>query len=278
MKKIVIIMVSLLIISGCSKATPILKDDIKIEVNKEVKINELISEENKVIIINKNDLVDTSKIGENEIIIKYDDKGEKTAKYIINVIDTVAPTIEGVKNLSTYTGSELDLLKNIKVNDNSNETINATIEGEYNLSKVGKYNLKYVAVDSSNNKTEKKFILEVKKKEDYGKYGNNKIYYGKYKLEVDGNYKGTITLNQDGTASSTGHIYLKGKFVKKDLTGKWKFKAKSIGGLAFGPGGPEDIIKVDGIFFEWSDGNKSSFGLSSKYFGDQFQGYKWYSK
>lgn len=88
-------------------------------------------------------------------------------------------------------------------------------------------------------------------------------------------YTGIITINADGTATSTGYYYSsKGEFVKKNLEGTWKLEEDSIGGLA---GAPWENVKVDGIHFSWSNGEKLSYGLSDKYFGDQFHGYQWYS-
>lgn len=191
--------------------------------------------------------------------------------------DTIPPTIEYKKELTTTEGTEIDLLKDVKVNDNTGGYIKATVEGKYDFSKEGTYKLKYVAIDSSGNKTEEEFTLHVKKEVKYKVFGNTTLHFGKYKMEGDipENYNGVITINADGTASSTGYYYnSKGNFVKSDLTGTWSFEKESIGGLA---GAPWENIKVDGIHFSWSNGEKLGFGVSDKYFGDQFHGYRWYS-
>ena len=91
-------------------------------------------------------------------------KGELTEN--TEVIDIIAPVIKGnKKTLKTTQGKEINLLKGIKVTDNSGEKINATVEGSYDFNKPGTYNLKYVAVDSKNNKTEVDFKLIVNKKQ-----------------------------------------------------------------------------------------------------------------
>lgn len=82
----------------------------------------------------------------------------------LNVIDDVAPTIENVKDIVIYEKEGVDLLKNIKVNDNSYDNVDIKVEGTYDTSKKGEYNLKYVATDKSNNKETKEFKLIVKEK------------------------------------------------------------------------------------------------------------------
>lgn len=174
---IVISIVGVGIISGAI-ATPIvihnvnennkvkieLNDNLNFEVNSEVFLLSLIKRVSNGELITANEKVDTSKLGEQEIKIQYmnNKKKEKEFSFKINIVDTTKPSIEYQKEISTTIGVEIDLLNNVKVIDNSNEEIKATIEGEYDINKSGTYNLKYVAVDSSNNKTEEEFVLNVK--------------------------------------------------------------------------------------------------------------------
>ena len=146
------------------KENIILNNNLKFEINSEVNLLSLVSEDNKVKIVSEDETIDTSTLGDKEITIKYlveDKEEEKT--FTIKIIDTQAPTIEYKKELSTNVGTKIDLLKDVKVSDNSKEEIKATIEGEYNFDNEGTYKLKYVAVDSSNNKTEEEFTLIVNK-------------------------------------------------------------------------------------------------------------------
>jgi len=165
MKKILLVLFCLFLMVGCGKKTVLLKDNLNLEINEEAKISSLISENNKIEVINKDEMIDTSKLGDKVIIIKYKDNDEErelTSK--ITIIDTIKPIIECKKELETTQGNKIDLLKDVKVNDNSLEEIKAIVEGEYDLNKVGTYDLKYVAVDSSNNKAEEEFRLIIKKK------------------------------------------------------------------------------------------------------------------
>lgn len=86
-------------------------------------------------------------------------------KLELNVIDDEKPIISGVKDLTVYVNSEVDLLKNIKVTDNSNDEIKVIVKGEYSMKKAGEYKLSYVAIDNSNNETTEDFKLIVKERE-----------------------------------------------------------------------------------------------------------------
>jgi len=160
-----IVLTILLINKTTPKVEVILNDNLNFEINSDVKLLSLISKNNKAEIISKDEQIDTSKLGEKELIIKYKDRHkENEYKFKINIIDTQAPVIEYQKELSTIEGTSIDLLKDVKVSDNSKEEIQASVEGEYNFDNEGTYNLKYIAIDSSNNKKEEEFTLKVNKK------------------------------------------------------------------------------------------------------------------
>lgn len=89
----------------------------------------------------------------------------KNIKLILNVIDDEKPVIKGVKDIIIYQNDDVDLLKDITVNDNSNDKVSIKVEGKYNASEIGEYVLSYIAKDKSDNKTVKKFKLIVKEKE-----------------------------------------------------------------------------------------------------------------
>lgn len=128
----------------------ILKDSLVFEINSEISLLSLVSEDNKVKILSEDKLIDTSTLGEKEISIKYlSEEQEKEEIFKVSIVDTTAPTIQFQKELSTTVGDKIDLLKDVKAIDNSKEDIKVTIEGEYSFNKEGTYNLKYVAIDSS---------------------------------------------------------------------------------------------------------------------------------
>ena len=150
-----------------SKLKIVLIDNLDVEINSEVNLLSFIKDNNGLEIISEDTKIDTSTLGEKELIIKYKEKDEeKEYKFSINIKDTTIPNIEYQKELSTTVGTEIDLLKDVKVSDNSLEEIKATVEGEYDFNKEGTYTLKYIASDSSNNKAEEEFTLKVNKKEE----------------------------------------------------------------------------------------------------------------
>lgn len=96
------------------------------------------------------------------ITIKYK-KQEETFKVIIK--DTKAPIFTKYEDkISLIQDSEdVDLTKYFIAEDLSNVIL--SVEGSFDISKVGEYNLKMIATDKSGNKTKKDFIVEVKEKE-----------------------------------------------------------------------------------------------------------------
>lgn len=129
-------------------------DNLVFEYNQKVKVSDIIP-------IRKDEYIDTLKIGKNNL--KYEvDKTIYNITY--EVVDTSAPL---VLLSSTYTyniGDENDLKKRILCADNYDKRPNCFIEGTYDFNTIGNYNLKYIAIDSFNNKTEKEFTLRIKEK------------------------------------------------------------------------------------------------------------------
>lgn len=129
-------------------------DNLVFEYNQKVKVSDIIP-------IRKDEYIDTLKIGKNNL--KYEvDKTIYNITY--EVVDTTAPL---VLSSSTYTynvGDENDLRKRILCADNYDKRPNCFIEGTYDFNTIGNYNLKFIAIDSFNNKTEKEFTLKIKEK------------------------------------------------------------------------------------------------------------------
>lgn len=90
---------------------------------------------------------------------------EKVQKVELTVIDDVEPVIENVKNIEIYENEEIDLLKDIEVNDNSHDKVEIEVKGDYDITKKGEYSLTYEATDKSGNKKTEAFLLTVKEKD-----------------------------------------------------------------------------------------------------------------
>lgn len=166
---ILIILISLLFIYN-KKNKLIYKEEITINVGDKLpSINDYVDKKdlNKVknININFKDInIEQNKIYYSGIYNGSFSFNNKIYNVKLNVLDNIAPTIENIKDITIYEGEKINLMKDIKVTDNSHEQIDIQIDGTYNISKKGKYNLKYIAIDKSKNKTVKEFKLIVKEK------------------------------------------------------------------------------------------------------------------
>ena len=168
--KILICLISVLFIGVITyilypkKVNVVMQEILEAEINSDVNNLEYIKEVKNGKIISEVEKIDTSKLGSQKVVVLVQNKLGKKEEitYQILVVDKEAPQIEFKKNLETKKGVKIDLLANVVVKDNSNETIIPTIEGEYNINKVGEYKLAYVAKDKSGNETKEEFTLKVK--------------------------------------------------------------------------------------------------------------------
>lgn len=159
-----------------------LKKDLSAEINTAHTALEYVEKIENGELITDDYRLDTSRLGYQEVKIRLKNKVNRQfeAVYKVLVKDTIAPEITFKSELGTTEGTNIDLLKDVKATDNSMESINVSISGTYNFNTPGKYNLKYVAEDSSHNKTEKDFVLVVKKKPVVVTHSNNATYENGY--------------------------------------------------------------------------------------------------
>ena len=169
--KRVIILIFILLISGCSydeyempKDAYIKLNENRFEVyNQDIKIYDLIKDTN-VEILTKNKKIDTTKLGNNKITITYKYNKRRKYKYDINydVIDTVKPVVLYAPESKTlYVGNEENFCEGISYADNYDRNVKCSIEGDIDFNTPNTYNLKYVLTDSSNNKEEKDLVVNI---------------------------------------------------------------------------------------------------------------------
>ena len=158
-----------------------LKENQEVEINSDIKYDYFLDSVINGELLNGEDIVDTSKLGNINIELVFNNKDNTKEKYslVAKVVDTKSPVIEGKKEISIYVGNNVNLLDGVSVTDNSKEDIKAEVVGEYDNKKTGKYNLKYVATDSSGNKTEFDFILNVNSDPNNRTFTTSKGYSGK---------------------------------------------------------------------------------------------------
>ena len=89
---------------------------------------------------------------------------KETLNLILEVIDDEKPTIEGVKDITITEGTEVDLLKDVVIKDNSKDEVKSEVLGEYDINKPGTYKLSVNATDKDNNTNSVEFNLIVNEK------------------------------------------------------------------------------------------------------------------
>lgn len=163
---IILIISSILIFLNYQEMEVTIKEKIEVPLNSKLTNLDNITNLKNGQIITDEKTIDTSKIGEQKINISIKNKLGKVKEYhyIVNVYDDEKPSIIFSKELTIEEGQNIDLLKDVKVEDNSQEKITPSVEGNYDINEPGKYQLYYVAKDSSDNEAKEEFTLIVKEK------------------------------------------------------------------------------------------------------------------
>lgn len=144
-----------------------LKKD-NIPVYEDIKLSEILDLKNNLRLADDYK-INTGKVGKLKLNISYrDDINDKDKKgYLeINIIDDVPPYIGIGDHYSHIINTNFTFYDDIICKDNYDRKIECKIVGDYNIDELGETNLKVVATDSGNNKTEKEFTLKVIEKKD----------------------------------------------------------------------------------------------------------------
>ena len=182
MKKI-IPFILILLLSGCGYNVYEIPEDAYINLNDNKFLvfskhdsSDLVSSSN-VDIINGN--IDTSKVGDFTYVLNFTYEKRKYKKVInYSVIDDVAPVFIGASsNMEILVNSSENICDKISFGDNYDSKPTCTINGEYDINKLGKYSdMEYVISDSSGNTNSKKFTLNVVNKLSSSNYSSNPKY------------------------------------------------------------------------------------------------------
>lgn len=90
----------------------------------------------------------------------------KKYEVTLKVIDNEKPTLSNYKDISIIVNEEPDFYSSLSSEDNSHDELDIKVLGDYDVSRVGTYKLKYVIKDKANNANEYDFNLIVKAKEN----------------------------------------------------------------------------------------------------------------
>ena len=171
MKKIFLFL-SVLSLFSCNKKEQEVNLITNVNVNKEkleyyenINLHDLISIENGTI-LTENYQINTKELSEKQISFKYKDINNKEQEYsfTIKIDDTTPPLIFASKKYSIEKGKEFNLLDKVVCGDNYDREMKCTIEGAYDINKIGEYPVKIITTDSHNNTTSKDTTIIVKDK------------------------------------------------------------------------------------------------------------------
>ena len=153
MKK-VILLIYLFLLCSCKLNKNISLSINEFEYGEEVYINEISN-------LKCNNKINTLKLGNNKEIINCNNK-----KYEINyeVKDKTKPIIWMSNIVTRNVGYENNIAREITCMDNADRNPNCYIVGDYDVNTIGTYNLTFVAIDYSGNKSSKDFKLVIKEK------------------------------------------------------------------------------------------------------------------
>lgn len=149
-----------------------------VEINTSHLVSEFIISVKNASLENYNENITFNKLGENNITLKLKNKIGKIYKKDIKILvkDTVKPIITCESEIISYVNEDIQFEKYVNVDDNSNEQIIPSVYGEYDGSKSGTYNIRYEAIDSSDNKSECNSKLIIKDKLVVAKIKKNQYY------------------------------------------------------------------------------------------------------
>lgn len=145
----------------------------EVEVYSDVMLSDLITSMNGHLIKDKK--INTDKLGSYEVVFDYinDDDIKVNYSFSINVVDKTPPMISKPNVYNVNVNYDGNIEKDLFCGDNYDDNPKCYIEGEYDISKIAKYNVTFVGVDSSNNESRHNFVLNVREKPKSSTSNNN---------------------------------------------------------------------------------------------------------
>ena len=136
--------------------------DLTVEINSQAKASDFINSISNGTLVNDVD-IDTSTLGRKEIpiLVNVDGK-EKEYLLTLEVVDTEPPEMTlPPDGANVLIGTELNVIGKGEALDNSGETVNVKIDGEYDPNRQGAQTIKYTAMDSAGNLAESEITVNV---------------------------------------------------------------------------------------------------------------------
>lgn len=150
-----------------SRPTVSFNSDLVYDCGQPLKVSELVSEVHNGKLVNGEESVNTSVLGESTVKVVVSNRLGREYQYecTISVNDKEAPVIELPERIEMILGESVDLLSYGKATDNSGQ-YTLTLQEGYDLNKVGLQYLNYQAVDGAGNRTEKQTVLLIRENAD----------------------------------------------------------------------------------------------------------------
>lgn len=135
--------------------------DLTVEFGKRVMVSDFVHANEGTVL--EDHAIDTEQPGEIEVNFDYVNVKNKrrTREFRLKVVDRTAPRIYGGDFYTVQRGYQGDLTDLMLSGDDLDDDPRREIIGEYNVEKVGDYNLEYVITDASGNVTKQPFTLRV---------------------------------------------------------------------------------------------------------------------
>lgn len=129
-----------------------LVDPVQVEIGSEAVASDLIASIDDGGVLSQDASIDTTKLGVQTVTVMLSfDGSESEYTFEVTVADTTPPVIQAPALTYLITGSQTDLITQMGVIDNSGETPELQVTGEYDASVPGDYPLTVTATDSSGN-------------------------------------------------------------------------------------------------------------------------------
>lgn len=177
--KFIIIFISIFILTGCKEKINLVSETEDIIVNNEIEVysdiylNDIITI-NDMELLSENYRINTDELGLRTYEILYSkDKKKYLYKFDIEVVDSTSPKLLSGTTRTILKGYNKDICDLITYGDNYTGNLKCEIIGNYDVNKIGTYNITYSISDDSNNTLNVDGILNVVSRIDNSYTPNN---------------------------------------------------------------------------------------------------------
>ena len=207
MKKFLIVLLIPFLLVGCDRKVEekddyILSTSLDFEVYSSVKLSSLFEELN-VELMDGDYTLYFDELGTKEYTFNYKKNEEiKEGKIVINIKDTTKPIVRLGSSYAVEVGYNKKLEDVILSADNYDKNPKRLIVGNYDLNKIGEYNVEYQVIDNSGNETVHPFTLKVIPKstgysDSYTLFSDIKNKFSDNKVGIDVSFwQGDINFNK----------------------------------------------------------------------------------